>query len=90
VRFDDVPVGRGGGGHAEIGVTVAPEQRGAGWAAALIDAGCRALERSHGAVEVVARIRPGNARSVRSFESAGFLASRSAPEWLEYRRPRDE
>jgi RimJ/RimL family protein N-acetyltransferase len=58
-------------GQAEIGITVAPEQRGQGLALQVLLAG---IERARelGIERLVARIRPDNERSVRSFARAGF------------------
>lgn len=67
VRFDEVA-----GGRADIGITVAPERRGEGWAAPLIDAGCRQLARAHGIVDVLARVKTENQASRRSFLAADF------------------
>src|SRR5688572_19368988 len=66
MRLDYVSAGR-----AEIGITVAPEQRGQGLALQVLLAG---IERARqlGIERLVARIRPDNERSVRSFARAGF------------------
>ena len=67
VRFES------GGGRAEIGVSIAPDRRGAGLAAPLIRAGVRRLFADRPAVTVVdARIRPENRASVAAFDLAGF------------------
>ena len=90
VRFDGVEDGR-----AEIGVNVAPERRGEGWAAALIDAGCRAVRRERGPLEVRARIKPDNERSVHAFRAADFdpvdpLGAPGPLRWHEYSRRDDD
>jgi RimJ/RimL family protein N-acetyltransferase len=60
--------------RAEIGVTVAPERRGQGLALPLLQAGVHRA-RSLGLEQLVARIRPTNERSLRSFVRAGFRAA---------------
>lgn len=68
VRFQVV------GPAAEVGVSVAPERRGAGRAAPLIRAGLRRLLAERPDLErVEARIRPDNRRSVTAFDRAGFV-----------------
>jgi RimJ/RimL family protein N-acetyltransferase len=57
---------------ATIGVTVAPEQRGKGWAAALIDAGCRRLAAVIPGVQIEARVKESNPASTRAFLAADF------------------
>lgn len=58
---------------AEISITVAPEHRGRGLAVLVIDAAIAAMQAEWPAVhEVVAQIKPGNVRSIRCFERAGF------------------
>lgn len=52
-----------------ISVSIAPERRGQGLAALLIQAACA---QAYG--RVVAEIKPGNVRSVRAFDAAGFKA----------------
>jgi RimJ/RimL family protein N-acetyltransferase len=73
VRFDEIAES-GCRSTAEIGVTVAPAHRGKGWAAPLIDSGCQALRSGsgHAVLEVRARVRPENSRSVRAFQAADF------------------
>jgi RimJ/RimL family protein N-acetyltransferase len=65
VRFDVSEDG------PEIGVTVAPEARGAGVAAPLVLAGCLRMA-SEGAATVHAHIRPDNEGSLAAFRAAGF------------------
>lgn len=68
VRFD-----RTGAATWEITVAVAAEQRGRGLGAPLIAAGCRALVAQRGReLSVLARIRPDNSASLRTFARAGF------------------
>lgn len=61
VRFDLQP------DHAVISLTVAPEQRGKGYARAMIEAACRLVDRP-----VIAHILPHNERSIAAFTRAGF------------------
>lgn len=66
VRFDC------SSGEAVISVVVAPNRRGQGWGAPLIDAGFAELASRGLAMRVVARIRPANVASQRSFVAADF------------------
>jgi N-acetylneuraminate synthase len=66
----------------EIGVNVAPSERGRGIGEALIRAAAE-YARGQGADVVVAEIKPGNPRSVAAFERAGFAALDRAVETLE-------
>lgn len=85
VRLDAVE-----GGHAEVGVTVAPARRGQGWGGALVDAGCRRWASAHGAGRIVARIKVGNAGSIAAFVDADFDEVRSSEESvLRYARTLD-
>jgi UDP-2,4-diacetamido-2,4,6-trideoxy-beta-L-altropyranose hydrolase len=59
-------------GTAEIGLTVAPERRGEGHAAALIDAGCSRIADEAGVTSVLARVKPANTASIRAFLAADF------------------
>lgn len=59
---------------AELGITVAPERRGQGLAQLVLRAGIQHA-RELGLSTLVARIRPDNARSIRSFLRAGFSAT---------------
>ena len=61
-------------GCAELGITVAPEHRGQGLAPLILRAGIQHA-RQLGLTRLVARIRPDNARSIRSFLRAGFSAA---------------
>jgi RimJ/RimL family protein N-acetyltransferase len=82
VRFDRLD-----DGTAEIGVTVAPSQRGRGWGPALIDAGCDRMFATGSVTAILARIKPDNDASVSSFIAANFnpLEHREEP-WLELER----
>jgi UDP-2,4-diacetamido-2,4,6-trideoxy-beta-L-altropyranose hydrolase len=82
-------------GEAEIDVSVAPDHRGRGWAAPLIDAACwSAFVEKPTLEQVTASVRIGNTRSRRSFVAAGF----GPPEGMvsdestlvTYARPRDD
>lgn len=57
---------------AEVGITVAPEARGAGLGAAILESGAR-LARGLGATRLVARIRADNDASLHAFERAGYV-----------------
>ena len=67
-------------GHAEVGISIAPERRGKGLGAALLAATVEASRRDPGlAVErFVARVRVGNEASIRLFEGAGFVLCETA------------
>ncbi len=72
-----VPVGvlrieRQSAERAELGITVAPEQRGQGLAVQVLQAGVERA-RELGLKLLLARIRPDNLRSLQSFARAGFL-----------------
>lgn len=58
-------------GCAELGITVAPEHRGQGLALSVLHAGIQQAGQL-GLTRLVARIRPDNTRSLRSFSRAGF------------------
>jgi RimJ/RimL family protein N-acetyltransferase len=64
-----VRIDRRTAGEAEISITVAPEQRGRGYARDLISGGIAAA----GELRIVARIKPENARSLRAFRALGFV-----------------
>lgn len=66
LRLDELSTG-----CAEIGITVAPERRGQGLALLVLQAGIQRA-RQLGLARLVARIRPENDRSLRSFRRAGF------------------
>lgn len=63
VRFDELP-----DGSHEVGITVAPEFRGRGWAGKLLRAGLKHREGQ----TVIARVMSENIRSRSLFGSAGF------------------
>jgi RimJ/RimL family protein N-acetyltransferase len=83
VRLDD-----DGDGSAEISIALAGAARGAG-------AGRRALrlalaeagQQWPGVDVVIARVKPGNEQSLRSFAAAGFAESRRSDEAVELRAP---
>ena len=67
VRFDYI-----GAADYEVSITVAPEQRGRGWAGAVLAAGERALDAAL-PVRFVAAVRESNEPSARVFARAGYL-----------------
>jgi RimJ/RimL family protein N-acetyltransferase len=75
---DGVPVGQvrldREGDAAEVSITVAPEARGRGLAAAILDAAVDAA-RGHDVARLLARILPGNVASERAFARAGFAVT---------------
>ena len=70
---------------AEVHVTLAPEARGHGLAVALLRIVATEQAPAFGAGRLLARIKPGNEPSIRSFGKAGFRLSCEHPEewWLE-------
>src|SRR5437016_2741158 len=68
VDVGTVRLDRRADGEAEMSITVAPEQRGNGYSHELIARGLEAA----GNIRVVARIKPGNIRSLRAFRALGF------------------
>jgi RimJ/RimL family protein N-acetyltransferase len=64
-----VRIDRRSGGDAELSITVAPEQRGRGYARGLISCGIAAA----GSLRIVARVKPENLRSLRAFRALGFV-----------------
>jgi RimJ/RimL family protein N-acetyltransferase len=56
---------------AEVGITVAPDARGAGLAPAILEAGAR-LGRDLGATRLLAQIRADNGASIHAFERAAY------------------
>jgi RimJ/RimL family protein N-acetyltransferase len=60
----------------EVGITVAPAERGRGLAVRILRAGA-AEARARGAERLLARIRPENVASVRAFERAGYCLTGS-------------
>jgi RimJ/RimL family protein N-acetyltransferase len=71
VRFDSL-----GSGDYKISVSIDPAVRGAGLSVELVRAGLDWLwRRAADASRVIAEVRRGNDRSIRTFEAAGFLPS---------------
>lgn len=72
----DAPIGQirfdFGGTKAVVSVSLAPQARGRGYAAAVLRAACREALSARPVGSVVALIRPGNAASLKAFEAAGF------------------
>jgi RimJ/RimL family protein N-acetyltransferase len=68
-----VRIERRTGGEVEMSITVAPEQRGRGYARDLISCGLAAA----GRVRIVARVKSGNLRSLRAFRALGFDGDRA-------------
>jgi len=77
---------------AIVGVSVASAHRGAGWGAALIDAGVRRLLREAAVDVIEARVKPGNAASLAAFDTAGFTVDGTGADgdstWVRLSRPR--
>jgi spore coat polysaccharide biosynthesis protein SpsF len=67
-------------GVAELHVTVAPEARGQGRAAPLLDAAALAAGRALGVRRVFGRVKESNVASQRAFARAGFIGS--GEEWV--------
>lgn len=74
-------------------VSVAPEHRGRGWGAALIDAGSRRLFKESSVVTIEARVKSDNPASTSAFDDAGFAleaqGSSGTTTWLRYAYSRD-
>lgn len=64
-------------GHEVISVSVAPGRRGEGLASPLIRAAC-----AEAVGLVLAEIKPGNVRSQRAFEAAGFVGDGEGRWWF--------
>jgi spore coat polysaccharide biosynthesis protein SpsF len=77
-------------GIGTVSVTVAPEARGRGHAARLVQALQRALEADHQVIALVAEVDEDNEVSRRAFERAGFAVAARDDRWLTLRwsRPR--
>ena len=78
VRFDEV------GRAWEANINVAPEVRGRGLGAAMLQAGLTAFAELWPKTFVEAEIRPENAASIRIFETVGFRPTPSDGELLRY------
>ena len=75
IRFRPLGDPKGGARRCvDISVNLAPEFRGRGLAAGLIEQAADLVRRSGGVDRIVAEIRDGNAGSVRAFEKAGFTS----------------
>lgn len=87
VRFD-------GAATAEIDVSVAEDHRGKGLDSAIVLAGLRQVFEDPGMDLVIARVKPTNAPSRRTFEEAAFECegerSADAHTWLQYSRSRQD
>jgi RimJ/RimL family protein N-acetyltransferase len=73
VDVGTVRLDRRGGGEAEMSITVAPDERGRGYARQLI---ARGLEAAAGC-RVIARVKADNLRSLRAFAALGFATAGS-------------
>jgi RimJ/RimL family protein N-acetyltransferase len=78
-----VRVDRRGAERAEISIAIAPEHRGRGHAERVIMAAVDEVRRQRFASELVARIKPENARSLAAFSGAGFQPFREEPGCVE-------
>jgi len=67
IRFDER------GGTATVSVSVAPERRGEGFCAEMIDTACSRVLSNGWESGFVAFVKPSNMRSLRAFSRAGFL-----------------
>lgn len=56
-----------------VGVTVAPDQRGKGYGARIIEHACSRYSSENGFAEIYAYIKPDNLASIKAFEKAGFV-----------------
>lgn len=59
-------------GTADVDLSVAPQHRGRGYGAAALRHACRHLFEGRPVRRVMARVKPENAASLRTFEQAGF------------------
>lgn len=66
------------GGGGVVGISIAADHRGRGYAAEALRLACATFFAATDAAEVVAEIKPGNDASVRAFERAGFMHRGSA------------
>ncbi len=80
------------GATAIAGVSVASAHRGAGWGAALIDAGVRRFFRDESVDVIEARVKPDNAASLAAFDTARFTVDGIGPDgdttWVQLSRRR--
>lgn len=65
------------GPAAELSITVAPEERGRGLAARMLDRAVVRLFRSSAVQTVTALVKPENARSLKAFDRASFIRTES-------------
>jgi RimJ/RimL family protein N-acetyltransferase len=77
VEVDRQPAGqvrleRADGGVVEVHVALAPQVRGRGVGRRALDLAADVARAELGASELIARIRPGNQRSLQAFSAAGF------------------
>lgn len=91
LRAPDVPIGqirfdRKGTGEWEISYALGPTHRGRGLGAAMIEAGMEALHRAVGPVPLVARVKPENLASLRTFERLGFARIPFAGDYVAFHR----
>lgn len=76
-----------GEGEVEVHVNLAREIRGRGLAASVLELAAERVTKDRGARALVARVKPGNGRSLRAFAAAGFAElTRDAGEVLLVRR----
>lgn len=91
LRAPDVPIGqirfdRKGTGEWEISYALGRVHRGRGLGAAMIEAGMEALRRAVGPVALVARVKPENLASLRTFERLGFARIPVAGDYVAFHR----
>lgn len=60
-------------GEADVGISVAPQFRGKGYAASVLSESLRMMIRDGFASHFVARVKPENAKSITAFERVGFV-----------------
>lgn len=56
-----------------VGVTVAPDQRGKGYGARIIERACSQYSSENGFGKIYAYIKPDNLASIKAFQKAGFV-----------------
>jgi RimJ/RimL family protein N-acetyltransferase len=91
VEDDDGPVGQvrlddAGEGVAEVHVALAPSARGRGYGREALALAAREARAELGAHTVLAKVKAGNERSLRTFRAAGFEPAWEADGVVELRR----